>query len=77
LHESLLRSFSLLHFGFVVFWRKNIGAKAALKMLMKLTPRVYQSKIAFFNPLVKKSADLDIMGSKFTPSKQLHFEITK
>jgi len=25
-------------FGFVIFWRKNIGAKAARKMLVKLTP---------------------------------------
>ncbi len=32
-----LCSFSLLQFGFVIFWRKNIGAKAARKMLMKLT----------------------------------------
>jgi len=26
-----------LQFGFVIFWSKNIGAKAAHKMLMKLT----------------------------------------
>jgi len=31
-------AFLYLHFGFVIFWRKNIGAKAARKMmLMKLT----------------------------------------
>jgi len=30
-------AFLLLHFGFVVFWQKNIGAKSARKMLMKLT----------------------------------------
>jgi hypothetical protein len=27
-----------LQFGFVFFWRKNFGAKAAHKMLVKLTP---------------------------------------
>jgi len=26
-----------LKFGFVIFWQKNIGSKAARKMLMKLT----------------------------------------
>ncbi len=30
-------AFLYLWFGFVVFWRKNIGEKAARKMLMKLT----------------------------------------
>jgi len=29
--------FSNYSFGFAIFWRKNIGAKAACKMLMKLT----------------------------------------
>jgi len=28
----------LLNFGFVIFWRKDFGAKAAHKMLVKLTP---------------------------------------
>jgi hypothetical protein len=27
-----------LQFGFVIFWRKDFGAKAAHKMLVKLTP---------------------------------------
>ncbi len=27
-----------LQFGFVIFWRKDFGAKAAHKMLLKLTP---------------------------------------
>jgi hypothetical protein len=27
-----------LQFGLVIFWRKNFGAKAAHKMLVKLTP---------------------------------------
>jgi len=37
LYKSELSSFSLLTFGFVIFWRKNIGAKSLCKMLMKLT----------------------------------------
>ncbi len=38
LYKSALRSFSLLYFGFVICWQKNIGKKSARKMLMKLTP---------------------------------------
>jgi len=34
------RAFFYLQFGFVIFCRKNIGAKAVGKMLMKLTPIV-------------------------------------
>jgi len=34
----LCTAFLSFHFGFVFFWRKNIGAKGARKMLMKLTP---------------------------------------
>jgi hypothetical protein len=29
-----------LKFGFVIFWQKDFGAKAAHKMLVKLTPGV-------------------------------------
>jgi len=32
--------FLLSQFGFKIFWLKNIGAKAAHKMLMKLTTGV-------------------------------------
>jgi len=45
LHESALRSFSLfLQICFVIFWHKNIGAKANRKMLMKLTTEWQQSR---------------------------------
>ncbi len=37
LYESKLSSFSLVSLGFVIFGRKNIGAKGSWKMLMKLT----------------------------------------
>jgi hypothetical protein len=32
-----------LQFGFIVFWRKDFGTKAAHKMLVKLTPE-WQSR---------------------------------
>jgi len=31
--KVLCAAFLYLHFGFVICWRKNIGAKVALKML--------------------------------------------
>jgi hypothetical protein len=31
-------AFMCLQFGFIIFWRKDFGAKAAHKMLVKLTP---------------------------------------
>ena len=30
-----------LQFGFLIFWRKDFGAKAAHKMVVKLTPGVF------------------------------------
>jgi len=38
LQKCFFATFLLLKFGFVSFWRKNFGKKAAHKMLMKLTP---------------------------------------
>jgi len=35
--KVICAAFLLLQFGFVSFWWKNIGAKGAHKMLMKLT----------------------------------------
>ncbi len=37
-YQSSLPPFMCLQFGFVIFWRKDFGAKAAHKMLVKLTP---------------------------------------
>jgi hypothetical protein len=31
-------AFMCLQFGFVLFWQKDFGAKAAHKLLVKLTP---------------------------------------
>jgi hypothetical protein len=33
-------AFMCLQFGFVIFWQKNFGAKAARKMWVKLTPEL-------------------------------------
>jgi len=37
-YESFCDAFMCLQFGFVIFWRKDFGPKAAHKMLVKLTP---------------------------------------
>jgi hypothetical protein len=37
-YQSSFAAFMSLQFGFLIFWRKDFGAKAALKMLVKLTP---------------------------------------
>ena len=37
-YESVLSSLSVLTFRSVIFWRKEIGAKAARRTLVKLTP---------------------------------------
>ncbi len=38
--KVLCPPFMCLQFGFVIFWQKDFGAKAAHKMLVKLTPEV-------------------------------------
>jgi hypothetical protein len=37
-NKVLCTPFMCLQFGFVIFWPKDFGAKAAHKMLVKLTP---------------------------------------
>jgi len=39
-YRSTFRSFFYLQFGLVLFWQKNIGTKAAHKMLIKFTTSV-------------------------------------
>ncbi len=39
-------SFLVFYFRFVIFWRKEIGIKAALKMLMKLTTDLWLLGVA-------------------------------
>jgi len=38
-------AFIYLQFGFVILWQKNISAKAACKMLVKLTAGVNSTNI--------------------------------
>jgi hypothetical protein len=38
LQKFFCAAFMCLQFGFVIFWQKDFGAKAAHKMLVKLTP---------------------------------------
>jgi hypothetical protein len=38
--KVFFQAFMCLQFGFVIFWQKDFGAKAAHKMLVKLTPGV-------------------------------------
>ncbi len=46
-YEQLFRmkvfceAFMCLQFGFVIFWLKDFGAKAAHEILVKLTPSVF------------------------------------
>ncbi len=45
LYKSASCSFLQLHFGFVIFWHDEIGAKVACKIMMKLTPGVNFTKV--------------------------------
>ncbi len=48
-HTKVLYSdFMCLQFGFLIFWRKDFGAKAAHKMLVKLTPGLPLLMTSFF-----------------------------
>jgi hypothetical protein len=58
-----------LQFGFLIFWRKVFGTKAAHKMLVKLTPlggqtlewTVLQQQLKLFNRVTdKKSSSIPI-----------------
>ncbi len=51
-------AFMCLQFGFVIFWRKGFGAKAAHKMSVKLTParnQHFSFLLTFVNYVRKKS----------------------
>jgi hypothetical protein len=41
-------AFMCLQVGFVIFWLKDFGAKAAHKMLVKLIPGINVTRIFFF-----------------------------
>jgi hypothetical protein len=45
--KVLCTAFKRLQFGFVIFWQKDFGAKAAHKILVKLTPGRQLKGLAF------------------------------
>ncbi len=71
--KGVCAAFLWLQFGFVIFWHKNIGAKAACKILMKLTAVVNFTNIllAFFGLLdVTWNFFMDMMNlGNFSPSQ--------
>jgi hypothetical protein len=55
--KFLCTAFKCLLFGFVIFWRKDFGAKTAHKMLVKLTPgdkssNLYLNDVNFLTPVL-------------------------
>jgi hypothetical protein len=47
-----------LQFGFVIFWQKDFGAKAAHKMLVKLTPALTWANQLFIQLSFNNEADM-------------------
>jgi hypothetical protein len=55
MQKFFLAAFKCLQFGFVIFWQKDFGGKAAHKMLVKLTPvKLHPSPLPF---IFKKLTD--------------------
>ncbi len=50
--KVLCSAFMCLQFGFVIFWQKDFGTKAAHKMLVKLTPGDKLTPLAY-HPTIK------------------------
>jgi hypothetical protein len=66
-------AFLHLQFGFVIFWQKNISAKAARKMLMKWTPGVdFTDTFAWIFPLNKMRS---FFGKRCSPNGKLIWQI--
>jgi len=63
LYKSELSSFSLITFGFEIFWRQNIGKNITHKMLTKSTPygvdfpNVVRAAFALPDPKSAKDTD--------------------
>jgi hypothetical protein len=65
-----------LKFGFVIFWQKDFGAKAAHKMLVKLTPGVtFTARVT--RTLVKNCQIFQKIAQKVAKSKNAKISITK
>ncbi len=52
-------------FGFVIFWRKNIGAKGSDKMLMKYTQGPQSQAFVVYIEMDNLKIDLVVKLSKF------------
>jgi hypothetical protein len=61
-----------LQFRFVIFWQKDFGAKAAHKMLVKLTPGVNFIK-HFPSSLMPRPNKLDRLSLETLSSQVLEF----
>jgi hypothetical protein len=75
-YETILHSFSLVTVWLCNFWCKNIGAKAARKMLMKLTPEGYfaiNKKTERLNKIVL--INFSSKNSKLRKEKQSQYKI--
>ncbi len=46
-----------LQFGFVIFWQKDFGAKAAHKMLVKLPPGIHCGCKTFYSTDLEKKSE--------------------
>jgi hypothetical protein len=64
-YQSSLAPFMCLQIGFVIFWQKDFGAKAAHKMLVKLTPDRLQPSLKI----------LQCNFDKFRKNKTLFYRI--
>jgi hypothetical protein len=72
---SFCAAFMCLQFGFVIFWQKDFGAKAAHKMLVKLTPGLQSTfsrtpKAQYFNLLFHKRP---LVNHDFIKNSQGHY----
>jgi hypothetical protein len=57
--------FKCLQFGFVIFWWKDFGAKAAHKMLVKLTPGPYTISLLQLS-LIPNCNKLELLSMSIT-----------
>jgi len=58
IQKCFFAAFLLLPFGFAIFWQKNIGAKAACKMLMILTRVVLNAQFTSLTESVSYSQNM-------------------
>jgi hypothetical protein len=62
-------AFICLQFGFVIFWQKEFCAKAAYKMLVKLTPGVVFTAIHFLRNFRRGPISSNVCPWQALPAK--------